>query len=236
MYTNCCAKEMLRELPKLKALSDSLKEDRLENFFQRFEMRLTETSVTFRFYKWVDDWLAYIPEQQWTHFVEKIRKTVNKRDTKKLRYWEKMHDVIFESFGFRILKETINCENPEYIFSQSKAPDFRASKKSVTHLLEVKKINESQDQVEVFYGDRDANNVHPTFEMLEKKIKREYQAAIEQLDACKPEGEVIRHTLMVVDPDVFLESRQQTTTQAIEKIFAGVEMASYPLHRVIIPR
>jgi hypothetical protein len=227
---------MLEELPKFKALSVSLREERLENFFQHFEQRLGKSSVTFDFYRWIDEWLSYIPIDQWKHFEERIRKTVNKRDIKKLRYWEKMHDVLFESFGFRILHEKMGCENPEYIFSSTRAPDFQASKDSVTQLLEVKKINESQDQVEVFYGDRNAYDIHPTLEMLKRKIDREYHAATTQLDAYSLEGEVIRNTLMVVDPDVFLHVWPKNISDEIDEIFVQIEKAAYPLHRVIILR
>ncbi|HEY4247820.1 MAG TPA: hypothetical protein VGM64_13275 [Lacunisphaera sp.] len=224
-------------LPRLTELHDRFVADETNNFFRRFPRRLRdENSVTFRFYKRIEDWLSFIPKSQWVIFQGKVGAAVSLLDLKHKRYWEKLHDVFNEALGAKILRQNFRCQDIVFVppTGKSEVPDLRGTKESRPHYLEVKTINHSLDERLSWYGGKDPVHTTELPLTLIQKIKSSYAKAITQLTAPVDSANAVKIVLFVLNPDHNVDPIEEELDQLFMDFFSSIENPEFPIHFCIL--
>ena len=133
-------------IPRLAALYDEFVADDPQNFFYRFPERLAPAGTpTLAYYERIEDWLSYVPQDQWPTLRKKIKATVSNYD--RYHFWQQLHDVFSEALGFKLLIKKYEC-SPVSFFrpGDTQTPDLRGSSRAATHYLEAKTVNHTQSE------------------------------------------------------------------------------------------
>jgi hypothetical protein len=219
-------------LPKLAALHDRFVASIAGNFFWRFPRRIVDhDSVTFRFYKIIENWLSHVPASQWSVFETKVGEVVSLRDRKNQRHWEKLHDVFNEALGAKVLRTCFKCRSVSFVPLRDgfKTPDLRGTAGGLPHYLEVKTVHHSADERKSWYGGKAMVHTTKIPAPLAKKIRESYAEAIEQLCAPTDAARAVKVVLFVLNPDYNLDPIEESVEQLFLKFFGEIERKEFPL-------
>lgn len=169
------------DLPIFERLKSRIGADDSENFFAEFENRLNcPDSPTFQVYQRIDEWLSFVPPDQWKSFLKKARGCVSACGRKRYRYWEKFLDILHEAYGFKLLYTRYGCSTVRYIHGRG-LPDFLGESADGNILLEVKSINYSEEECRSFYETVKRGGYFSIPTRIKDKIRSRYGSAIKQL-------------------------------------------------------
>jgi hypothetical protein len=218
-------------LPKLSELYDRFVTDDPENFCRGFPARLRdEKSVTFAFYEEIEAWLSYIPEPEWPYFTDKIKQTVFLCDRSRRRFWEQLHDVFNEALGVLLLRRDFGCEEVHFVRPKGACtPDLAGRRGPMTHYLEVKTINNSQDERDSWYHEHELNDTTLLPAALKKKIQSSYLYAVSQLSAPEDANTARKIALLVLNPDYNFDPTDKPIAEQIGAYLGHIEQPSFEM-------
>ena len=219
-------------MPKLSELYDRFVTDDPENFCRGFPARLRdEKSVTFAFYEEIEAWLSYIPEPEWPYFTDKIKQTVFLCDRSRRRFWGQLHDVLTKPWASCSFAGTLDAR--KYIsFVRPKGactPDLAGRRGPMTHYLEVKTINNSQDERDSWYHEHELNDTTLLPAALKKKIQSSYLYAVSQLSAPEDANTARKIALLVLNPDYNFDPTDKPIAEQIGAYLDHIEQPSFEM-------
>jgi len=140
------------DLPKLHELYRDSARDKVDNYFDDFDMVLSHPHWR-SIYETLERQLSQLDQTAWQEFKERTLPCVTSRDQK--RDWQALFDAFDEVRGYLWLK-SVGCEEVHFIPRSKrkhiKTPDLCGQHGSFKMLMEVKTINMSNDEIKYRSG------------------------------------------------------------------------------------
>ncbi len=220
-------------LPRLEALWRRHPEASCRNFFRLFPQRLSGDAVTFGYYADFEDCLSYVLQDQWEAFAAKIDEAAGQLDTKQHRHWEKLHDVLNEARGARLLVRHYGCSTVEMLepSQTAKTPDCKGiTPEGQLHYAEVKTLNHSNEDQAMWAGGP-AQPLTPSLGFsFRKKLRKSYFSACKQLAAARDAERAVKVVVLAIHVDHNIHSLDYSVSELIGRTLPAVECARFPLH------
>jgi|CXWL01.1.fsa_nt_gi hypothetical protein len=220
-----------KDLPRLADLHSRFVTCDKRNFFYCFPARLeAKDTVTFDFYRIIENWMSYIPASEWEIYAAKIGPAALAYDEKRKRHWEKLHDVFSEAVGAMVLVKEFRCGEVRLVpASKSIAPDWRGVAAGRPHYVEVKTVNHSLEERLSWYDG--AQLVHTTLlpETLKGKIHKGYKEAVAQLSAPADANAAIKVAAFVLYPDYNVDPIEVELSSLFMDFCTEIELPDYPI-------
>ena len=220
-------------LPRLEALWRRHPGASGRNFFRLFPQRLAGDRVTFRYYADFEHCLSCVPQDQWEAFAAKIDETAEQFDTKQHRHWEKLHDVLNEARGARLLVRHYKCSTVQMLepSQTAKTPDWKGiTPEGQLHYAEVKTLNHSNEDQAMWAGGPVQPLTACVGEGLLNKLRSSYGSACEQLAAAPGAGKAVKAVILAVHVDCSVWSLEYSAPELIDRAVRGLEVVGFPLH------
>jgi hypothetical protein len=222
------------DLPRLKDLWRRHANSTQENFFHLFPERLRACEVTFEYYADIEDCLDRIPWDQWSAFADKVSNVANHIDPKGKRHWEKLHDLLNEARGARLLHRVYRCGQIELIGAvpDAKTPDWKGiNSEGVIHYAEVKTINHSEENQAKWAGGPSPATTPTLSCCFRKKLRETCEKAREQLMAAPSSETAVKAALLAIHVDDHVSPVSLTIEgqlkSAVEALSCGVIEVHY---------
>jgi len=219
------------ELPILSALYDRFVTDNPRNFFTDFPARLCGVgSATFTFYAEIERWLCHISETEWPYYIEKIGQRALQYDFSRHRFWEKLHDTFNEALGALVLRRNFGCEEIRFIRRNcGQTPDLVGERGSLIHYLEVKTINNSQEERDSWYREPPLRCTTGLTGELKKKIENTYLGAFSQLTAPVGARAAKKMVLLVIDADYTFDPIDRLVADVVGEYLGSIERPEFEI-------
>ena len=217
------------QIDNLKRLREKFVDDDPQNFFHEWDRIFSSPiEVTVNFYERLDSWMSHIPDSEWEHFERKIEPVYRYCDLNKNRHWEKLFDVFNESFGFYVLSERYNCNNLRFYEQEGKAPDIIGWADGIPHFIEVKTINNSQEERDSWYDNtKKLSGFFNLPDALKRKIEGVYKEAIDQLKSTVKFKNKKNFVGMIIKVDYNIPDFPDTITKKILDYLDEIEDEEY---------
>lgn len=152
-----------KDFPRLYELYCDSDQDNEGNYFDSLDEFLKNSWGARSAYERLEEELGQLDRAAWDEFKEKVRPYVTRTD--KRRGWHQLVECFNEVKGYLYLKSQ-GCEDIQFIpkESNSKSPDLKAHCGSSVVLLEVKTVNQSDEEVDYIIGNSqigDDGVIHP---------------------------------------------------------------------------
>ena len=226
-----------RDFPRLFELYGKSNQSASENWFQQplVVQALTGRHPLPEAIETVREFEASVQELHptaWEQFKSKARRYVHKTD--KWEYHKQLFECFHEGYGYIHLKQDGYVEI-QFIEEQPKipTPDLRGSRDASVVLMEVKTVNESDEQKNYFQipaADRNAKPAqYDISDAFRKKLCGSIENARHQLISYQQETVHRRIIYLVIRPDFNVHVEQKIEAFCMEQSDAEVEIIMYLL-------
>lgn len=99
----------------------------------------------------------------------------------------------------------------------------------MTHYLEVKTINNSQDERDSWYHEHELNDTTLLPAALKKKIQSSYHYAVSQLSAPEDANTATKIALLVLNPDYNFDPTDKPIAEQIDAYLGHIEQPSFEM-------
>lgn len=146
-----------KDFPRLYELYCDSDQDNEENYFDSLDEFLKNLWGARAAHKRSEEELQQLVPVAWDAFKQKVSPYVTSRDER--RGWNQLVECFNEVKGYLYLKSQ-GCEDIQFIpeESNSKSPDLKAHCGSSVVLLEVKTVNQSDDEIKYISGNSEIGN------------------------------------------------------------------------------
>lgn len=217
------------DLPRLGALYDEFVSDDPQNFFHRFPQRLAPAKTpTLAYYKRIEDWLSYVPQDQWSTVRKKVKETISHYD--QYRFWQQLHDVFSEALGFKLLTTKYRCSAVSfYRPADTQTPDLRGLCGSAVHYLEAKTVNHTQGERLSWYDLSKLEHAEHLPPTVERKLSDAYHEAMSQLSAPDDAPSATKIALLLFHVDHNIDPLDQSIESLVLKFLNSIEDSEFPI-------
>jgi hypothetical protein len=212
-----------KDLPRFASLYDEFVTQDERNFFLRFPERLAPTfTPTLAYYRRFEEWMTYIPDNQWSTFRRKVEENVLRYEDR--RFWQQLHDVFSEALGFKLLCTKYGCDSVSFFRpSERKTPDLIGRSQSAVHYLEAKTINHTQEERLSWYDLAELQHAVVLPPKVERKIGEAYAEAVSQLKAPDDAGTSVKVALLVFHVDHNIDPMDEAIESVVLRYLASIE-------------
>ncbi len=137
-----------QQFPRLFDLYDRSNKNDLDNYFRGFQSKINH-GLAREWYEKLEATLGELDKRAWDQLARKVVPYVTARDEEHQRHWQQLFDHLNESEGYLYLRKR-GYENIQFLDEVStieKIPDIEGEKTDHKALMEVKSINNSDDEI-----------------------------------------------------------------------------------------
>lgn len=217
------------DLPRLTKLYDQFVVQDSSNFFYHLPQRLAFSGApTLDYYKRVEDWLSYVPDDQWPMLARKVKATVSIYDP--YRFWEKLHDVFSEALGFKVLTTKYRCASISFFRpAETETPDLVGVCDGKAYYLEAKTVNHTQAERLSWFDLTKPKCVGWLSPTIQRKLSGPYEKAVSQLSALADAPYTTKIVLLVFNVDYTVSPIDSSVEDLVLNFLRSIEKEDFPI-------